>query len=80
MSVIGRFFNRREKAKEENRPLCPHSAMAPRWDKAEDMGKEEAISSFTCPACGRSFNREEGLRIRTEEAKRLMAEIPRDEG
>ena len=27
---------------------CPHTTLSPRWDSAEDMGKEGKASSFTC--------------------------------
>ena len=33
-------------------PPCPHRAIAPRWDNAEDMGKHEKISCYVCTACG----------------------------
>jgi hypothetical protein len=33
-------------------PPCPHTAIAPRWDNAADMGKHDKISCYVCTACG----------------------------
>lgn len=55
------------------RPECPHSAIVPRWENLEDMGKDDLISGYHCDACGQNFTREEGVRILEEERRRLQA-------
>ncbi len=50
---------------------CPHTALVPRWDSAEDMGKMERVSRYVCESCQRSFSREEGEAMRAEETERL---------
>jgi hypothetical protein len=50
-----------EPAAEEGaeRPSCPHTALVPRWDSIQDMGKEDKATSYFCQGCGRSFSPEE---------------------
>ncbi len=31
---------------------CPHLSLSPKWDNADDIGKEDLASSFECAACG----------------------------
>jgi hypothetical protein len=38
---------------------CPHTALVPRWDSVEDMGKEDRVTSYFCQGCERSFSPEE---------------------
>jgi hypothetical protein len=40
-------------------PPCPHTALVPRWDSIEDMGKEEKATSYFCQGCERTFTVEE---------------------
>jgi hypothetical protein len=41
--------------------LCPHTALVPRWDSIDDMGKEDKATSYFCQGCERTFSREEAL-------------------
>jgi transposase-like protein len=52
---------------------CPHTALVPRWDSAEDMGKEDKISRYRCEGCGNTFSREEGLNLLEAEEERVRA-------
>lgn len=38
---------------------CPHTALVPRWDSIEDMGKEDRATSYFCQGCERTFSPEE---------------------
>jgi transposase-like protein len=38
---------------------CPHTALTPRWNSVEDMGKEDRVTSYLCQACGSTFTPEE---------------------
>jgi hypothetical protein len=38
---------------------CPHTALVPRWDSVEDMGKEDKATSYFCQGCERTFTPEE---------------------
>jgi len=38
---------------------CPHTALVPRWDSIEDMGKEDKATSYFCQGCERTFTPEE---------------------
>ena len=42
---------------------CPHKALTARWDRAEDIGKENLATSFHCEGCGEVFSGEEGRRL-----------------
>lgn len=59
-------------------PPCPHTALGPRWDNADDIGNESKASSFRCEACGGTFTHEEANEIRADEAERLKATLSRD--
>jgi hypothetical protein len=50
---------------------CLHAALAPRWDRAEDIGRDDLASSFRCDACQTTFTREEAEALREREAERL---------
>jgi hypothetical protein len=72
MGFLDRLFGRKgERAATKEQALdeaiakveCPHGTMAPHWDQPEDFGKRDAISSYVCEACGKSFSREEGERV-----------------
>jgi hypothetical protein len=67
MGFLDRLFGRKEApAPEVETPIpteCPHGTMSPHWDKPEDFGKHELMSSYVCEACGKSFSREEGERV-----------------
>lgn len=52
---------------------CPHVALVPRWDSADDMGKTELVSRYVCEACNATFSREEGEAMQAEEAERLRS-------
>ncbi len=57
--------------------VCPHAALVPRWDRAEDLGNSELVSTYVCEACGSSFSRGEGERLMVEAAEALR--IPEEE-
>lgn len=79
MGLLDRLFGGKKKEEEAafdeaaERAECPHTSLVPRWDEAEDMGKEDKISSYTCEGCGATFSVEEGNRLREQEDKRLKA-------
>ena len=39
--------------------VCRHVNLSPRWDSAEDAGKEEKASGYSCIACGDQFTPEQ---------------------
>jgi hypothetical protein len=55
-------------------PPCPHTVLVPRWDAAEDIGREDRASFFICEGCHESFTPEEARKLRESMAERL-AEI-----
>ena len=50
---------------------CLHAALAPRWDRAEDIGHDDRASSFRCDACQTIFTADEVAVLREREAERL---------
>lgn len=52
---------------------CPHVERAPQWDDANDMGREDLASSFTCTSCGAVFTPDEERTLRATEAARVRA-------
>ena len=84
MTFFKRLFGRKEATPVAEAPMaapeCPHVALVPFWDSADDMGKTDKISRYECESCKLAFTREEGERMRTEGAERLrISEEARDE-
>ncbi len=52
---------------------CPHIERVPQWDDANDMGRDDLASSFTCTSCGAVFTRDEESTLRATEAARVRA-------
>jgi hypothetical protein len=50
---------------------CLHAALAPRWDRGEDIGHEDRATSFRCDSCGTTFTPAEERHMREDEAERL---------
>jgi len=51
---------------------CPHTALAPHWDAAEDLGKHANVSSYVCDACQQRYSREEGELMIADVAARMQ--------
>lgn len=77
MSFLSRLFGRKKEPRVEEAAaeaaVCPHTALVPRWDSAEDMGKEDKISGYRCEGCGDIFSREEGEALLAAEEERLRS-------
>lgn len=65
MGLLDRFTKRKEEvvATVSAPPQCPHTALVPRWDNLEDMGKPDLVSHYYCEGCSSTFSRMEGERI-----------------
>lgn len=50
---------------------CPHLAIAPRWDRAEDIGHEDRATSFVCDSCHQTLDPSQAERIRSAAANRI---------
>jgi hypothetical protein len=60
--MLSRLLGKKKEAAVEV-PPCPHTAVVARWDRPEDMGKQDRVSSYSCTACGASLSAEEGRAI-----------------
>jgi hypothetical protein len=61
MGVLGKLFRRGESHRTaEAQVECPHTALTPRWDALEDIGKEERVTTFKCESCGTTLTGDEG--------------------
>jgi len=56
---------KREKidGKTKKRRTCPHLVLAPRWDKAEDIGHENRATGYWCAACQQPITVEEAAAL-----------------
>ena len=61
MSIFAKIFGGHKSGAPTEAPACPHKALVPRWDKLEDIGKEDLVVGYRCSGCGQSFSREEAL-------------------
>jgi hypothetical protein len=71
--LLGRGGPTRKPQAEPLDPPCPHVALVPRWDAAEDMGKADRVSRYVCESCQATFSREEGEGMVAQAAERLKA-------
>ncbi len=75
MKVLDKILRRRpvEEAEEVAAPeaKCIHAALAPKWDRVADIGKEDNTSDFLCETCGGEFTRDEGHELRESLAERV---------
>jgi hypothetical protein len=63
----------------EDAPACEHIVLVPRWERAEDMGKDDLASGFKCEGCGAELTPAEAASLRATEAariKQLIADEP----
>jgi len=64
--LLGRKKQAQAAAEAVELPPCPHTALAPRWDAPEDMGKMDRVSSYFCQACGATLTPEEAAQTRVQ--------------
>jgi len=57
---------------------CNHGALAPHWDDACEIGREQRASSYLCENCGEEFTPQEAhaLHIRAINRLRRLDEPP----
>ena len=53
--------------------VCPHTALAPHWDSADDMGKTAKVGFYACDVCQQQFSKDEGELMIADVAARLQA-------
>ena len=74
MGILSKLFGRAGKATPAGvaeAPPCSHVVLVPGWGSAEDMGKDDRATRFTCDACGTVFTPAEAEALRKTEAERL---------
>ena len=79
MGLLSKLMGRPETAEPEQEQIsvtCPHLALVPRWDSADDIGHEERATSFHCESCGRDFSAAEMRALRSSEGERLRDAMP----
>lgn len=70
MGLLGKLLGRDEEQQPEEQQRqatyeaeCPHKALTARWDRPEDIGKEDLATSFHCEGCGQTFSGDEGREL-----------------
>lgn len=79
MGIMNKLLGKRDEAEQTTQPdngsdantECRHGTLIPRWDRVEDMGIEERVSSYSCESCGASLSPAEAMRVKAEEVERL---------
>jgi len=68
MGVLSKLFRKGESQTTATtvEVACRHTALTARWDRPEDMGKQDLASSFHCETCGEDFSGDEGRRLLQE--------------
>jgi hypothetical protein len=71
------IFSRRRDTEEQDRHRadaeCHHRTLLPRWDRPEDMGREDLASTFQCSSCNQMFSPDEAKALR-DTAQRTIHE------
>ena len=74
MGVLGRLFRRGESQPTALAEVeCPHTALTPRWDALEDIGKEDRATAFKCESCGVTLTGEEGRMLLHQHSTRTTS-------
>lgn len=60
---------------QEAPPVCDHRSLLPRWNRVEDMGRDDLATSYQCEACSQVFSVDERQRLR-DKASRTLHERP----
>lgn len=74
MGFLNRLLHRKEEATSAvgvAEPECPHAAVVPHWDSAEDIGHADRVTRYECESCKSSFGREEGEQLLARAAERV---------
>ena len=83
MGFLDRLFGRKEASDKVDMSLieekCPHSALRPHWERPEDFGKHELISSYACEACGERFSPEEAAQVSAAVGDSVRGTVELDE-
>jgi hypothetical protein len=59
MSLLSPFARKSKASEALVKPPCRHLDLAPRWDSAAAMGKQELITHYQCCACGVTVSKED---------------------
>jgi transposase-like protein len=83
MGFLDRLFGRKDASATVDESLiqekCPHSSLRPHWERPEDFGNRELISSYACEACGQTFSREEGEQVMAAVGESVRERVEIDE-
>jgi transposase-like protein len=83
MGFLDRLFGRKEAPTKVDESLieakCPHASLRSHWERPEDFGKHELISSYVCETCGETFSREEGERLMVAVGESVRETVEIDE-
>jgi hypothetical protein len=77
-NLLKRGQGRETKEAEEPEVPCPHVVLVPQWDSAEDMGKPEKATRYTCQSCNSPFSLEEAKKLMADEAERIRLSEEQD--
>ena len=75
MGILAKLFGS-AKAAPVVEALCPHTALVPRWDSADDIGHEDRTTVYVCEACHETFTPEEAAALRDTAVARLVGGGP----
>ena len=83
MGILDRLFGRKEASTKVDESLieakCPHGSLRPHWERPEEFGKHELISSYVCETCGETFSREQGESVMAAVGESVRETVEIDE-
>jgi hypothetical protein len=62
MGILGKLTGQDRSEDDFETPPCPHRALTPRWNNADEIGKKE-LATYVCEACSESFTYEQARPI-----------------
>jgi hypothetical protein len=63
MGLLGKLLKKHEAEPLPDLPPCPHRVLVARWDRAEDIGRDELASSYQCETCHQVLGAAEGRQL-----------------
>jgi DNA-directed RNA polymerase subunit RPC12/RpoP len=62
MGILGKILKKPE-PETVSAPSCSHRVLTARWDRIEDMGRDELVTGYRCETCGELFSAEAGREL-----------------
>jgi hypothetical protein len=63
MGLLGKLLKKKDAEPLPDLPPCTHRVLVPRWDRVEDMGRDDRVTAYQCETCHELLGAEEGREL-----------------